>query len=134
MHANDRVFDKLYKYEVGLFNGDPNAIDAIIDFINVDITAFRTGYAKEQFLSKLKSLPLSEHHKNRLRGTATEFCLTKTFRREFRYLVRAVIPIANIDFVHELQTIEREKDGIIRFKTELMLRIILENRKDLRHE
>jgi hypothetical protein len=46
---SDRVFEALGRYEEWFVEGDANSIDAILDFIAVDIPAFRCGYAKEKY-------------------------------------------------------------------------------------
>ncbi len=129
--AFEDLFNELEKYEKDFLAGDSEAIDSVINFLEIDIPAFRSGYAKENYLRKLKSLALNENQKKRLRNLAFNLCSSDSYRREFRYLVRLMIKIADADFIEKLKTLEKESHGIIRFKVNKMLIIILQNRKDL---
>ena len=129
--ASEDLFKELWKYEKDFFAGDSDSIDAILNFLEIDIPAFRCGYAKEKFFRKLKSLHLNENQKERLRNLAYNLCLSESYRREFRDLVRLMIKIADTDFIERLKQIEKESDDIVKFKIKIMLKTVLQNREDL---
>jgi hypothetical protein len=127
----NRLFNELSKYEKDFFNGDPKAIDNILDFLETDIPAFRCGYAKEKFYRRLKSMKLTQKQVNRIRNLAYEQCGTKTYRREFRDLARLMIKLADSHTVNLIKELEETSEGITKFKSNLMLKTILHNRNDL---
>lgn len=126
-----RLFNHISKYVKGFFAGDPSAIDAILDFLETDIPAFRCGYVKEKFFRRLKSMSLNSAQTERVRNLALELCKTESYRREFRDLVRLTIKLADTAFVGRIRGLVESSDGIVKFKSQLMLSTILSNRKDL---
>lgn len=126
-----RLFEEIGKYERDFFEGRSIAIDAILDFLEVDVPAFRCGYAKEKFFRRLKSLPLGSDQIERIRSLAYKLCATDSYRREFRDLARSMIKFANTDFVERIKGLRDTSDGVVHFKSSLMLDTILNNRKDL---
>src|ERR1043165_2465428 len=74
---------ELAEVDKAFLTGNPEAVSKVIDFLEVDIPAFRCGYAKEWYLRRLKSLPLSDKHRLRLKSLALSICGSATFRREF---------------------------------------------------
>ena len=62
---------------------------------------------------------------------AFNLCLSDSYRREFRDLVRLMIKITDADFIQKLKTLEKESDGIVKFKIKIMSETILQNREDL---
>lgn len=129
--AFEDLFNELGKYEKDFLAGDSDAIDSIINFLEIDIPAFRSGYAKEKYFRKLKSLSLNENQKERLRNTAFNLCSSDSCRREFRDLVRLMIKIADPDFIGSLKTLEKTSNDIVKFKVKIMSETILQNREDL---
>jgi hypothetical protein len=129
--AFKNLFNELKKYQKDFCAGDSNAIDSIINFLEIDIPAFRCGYAKEKYFRKLKLLSLNEKQKERLRNLAFNLCLSDSYRREFRDLVRLMIKIADKQFIERLKMLENESEEIVKFKTRTMLENILQTRKDL---
>lgn len=130
--ALDTLFNELQKYEKGFFAGETGAIDAILNFIEVDIPAFRCGYAKTVYFRKLKSLRLNEIQKERIGKIAYKMCASENYRREFRDLARLMIKIADEDFLEKIKLLRENSRDIVRFKTDLMLQTIVQNRVDLR--
>src|SRR4051812_10740091 len=53
---------EMAEVDKAFLTGDLEAVSKVIDFLEVDIPAFRCGYAKEWYLRRLKNLPLSEEH------------------------------------------------------------------------
>lgn len=107
------------------------AVDEVIDFLSVDIPAFRCGYEKEWYLRRLKSLPLTENQKERLKNIALDLCRKPAYRREFPDWARLMIMLADETFVDELQALLESPDLFVRKKADRVLKIIPENRKDL---
>jgi len=112
--------------------GDPDAIDSILDFLEVDIPAFRCGYAKESFFRMLKRLHVSELQKERLRALALARCGSLEYRREDAELRRLMINLADHQFLERLTSLEESSIAKARHKCQLMRKVILGERKDLR--
>ncbi|HEX8747461.1 MAG TPA: hypothetical protein VF717_09690 [Pyrinomonadaceae bacterium] len=113
-------------------SGEPHAIDEVLDFLEIDIPAFRCGYEKEWYFRHLKSAKLDEKHRLRLSRLALLSCSSQNYRREFWDLAKLMIKLADVNFVEELQTLSESSSEFERKKSSRMLRVILENRKDLR--
>lgn len=111
-----------------------SAVDDVIDFLAVDIPAFRCGYEKEWYLRRLKSLPLNEAQKARLKTIALDLARKPDYRREFYDWAKLMIMLADETFVAELQPLLESSDEFVRKKVERMMKVILENRKDLKVE
>jgi hypothetical protein len=111
-----------------------SAIDDVIDFLAVDIPAFRCGYEKEWYLRRLKSLPLNEAQKARLKTIALDLARKPDYRREFYDWAKLMIVLADENFIAELQPLLESSDEFVRKKVERMMKVILENRKDLKVE
>lgn len=110
------------------------AVDDVIDFLAVDIPAFRCGYEKEWYLRRLKSLPLTETQKARLKTIALDLARKPNYRRDFSDWAKLMIVLADEIFIAELQTLLESSDVFVRKKAERMLTVILGNRKDLKAE
>ena len=109
-------------------------LDDVIDFLAIDIPAFRCGYEKEWYLRRLKSLPLSEAQKARLKTIALDLSRKPDYRREFYDWAKLMIVLADKPFVDELETLLESSDEFVQKKVKRMLTVILENRKDLRRK
>lgn len=129
--ASEDLFKELKKYEKDFLVGNSQAIDSIINFLEIDIPAFRCGYAKEKYFRKLKSLSLNENQKERLRNLAYNLCLSDNYRREFRDLVRLMIKIADANFIQRLKQLNEKSDDIVKFKVKIMSEMVSQNREDL---
>ena len=125
----DTELDSLYR---AVAAGGVAAADEIIDFLAVDIPAYRTGYAKEWFLRRLKKLPLTEAHREHLKAIALEMCGKPNYRREFTEWIRLIIVLADESFVSELQELSKSSDEFVRKKAERTLSVIFNHRKDLK--
>jgi hypothetical protein len=102
--------------------------DKVIDFLETDIPAFRTGYEKEFYLRHLKGVSLSELQRERLREIALRICRNDTFRRELRDWARLMIVLADNRFISNLQEIVESTPWPEHRKARFMLEIILQNR------
>lgn len=114
--------------------GDSLAIDGILDFVEIDIPAFKLGYEKEYIYGKLKHLSLNESQSNRLRQVAFNLCSRPHYRREINELGRLMIRLADEQFVEELRNLSGSSNEYVQKKAKRMLDVILQGRKDLRKE
>lgn len=102
--ASEKLWSKLLYPLQSKFNTNAgSAVEEVLDFLEIDIPAFRCGYLKEHFLERLKGISLTDTQKLRLRGIALELCKNDTVRREFRRWVNLMRQIADKDFVNQLQ-------------------------------
>ena len=129
----DKLYvQKLYPLEVN-FRADPHSAFAeLIEFLSVDIPAFRTGYAKEAFLRWLKNVDLSHGEIGEIRRVALEMCETPNVRREFRYWRRLMIKFGDADFLSELKKLTESDEPLTRMKAAQMSELIEKHRADLR--
>jgi hypothetical protein len=116
----------------GLLAGEPDAINSIIDFLEVDVAAFRCGYAKQDYLRRLKTIPLTDQHQARLRQYGLRLCATPAHRREIREAARLMIRVADQDFVNQLRALTTGSNESVRRKVTKVLSVVLNGRKDLR--
>jgi hypothetical protein len=84
----DRAMSQLYPptFEADvkrLKDGDPGAIETAIRFLEADPYAYRTGYAKEKIVRRLRRLELTAKQKARL-GAVILHQVDQKDRREFR--------------------------------------------------
>jgi len=128
----DAVFDKLNALVQPFGDGDSKAIDAVLEFVEVDIPAYRCGYAKQMLFRRFKSVPLNESQEQRLRQLAYKLCLSPNYGKEFVDVTRLMIKLADKSLIRELQKLLENSDELVRKKTQRMLSIVLHHRKDLR--
>jgi hypothetical protein len=133
----NRLIGKLFEeYLIPLqedfLSGGPHAVDAVIDFLEIDVPAFRCGYAKEDYLRKLKTVPLTDEHQERLRQYGLRLCSMPVHRREIGEAGRLMIRVVNRDFVDQLRALTASENDWIRKKSTKMLGVIQNGRKDFR--
>lgn len=109
-------------------------IDEVLDFLEVDIPAFRCGYEKEWYLYRLKFLHLNKEQQQRLLQIAYNLCRGSGYRRELAYVGRLVAKFVDMTFIRELQILTRSSNEYVRIKSERMLQMILNRRPDLKEE
>ena len=129
---NELFCGELGEVEKKFLRGDFAAINTIIDFLELEIPAFRCGYSKEWYLRKMKRLPLSAQHASRLKSLALAMCRSASFRREFKEITRLMIILADPELIADLQAIRQSPSERVRLKSTRMLERILGNRLDLR--
>ena len=133
----DRLLKELFEEHLvplheRLLNGDPDAVNAVIDFLEVDVSAFRCGFAKQDYLRRLKSVPLSAEHLERLSQYGLRLCGIPTHRREIGQAGRLMIRVANRDFVDHLEALTTSENRRVREKSAKMLTVVRNGREDLR--
>ncbi|MBI5092658.1 MAG: hypothetical protein HZB26_09485 [Candidatus Hydrogenedentes bacterium] len=116
-------------------SGAPKAVDAVLDFLEVDVPAFRVGYAKEWFYRRLKRVPLSEQQRSRLLDIAIAILGQPGYRREWLALSRLLIVLADGTLISRLERLSRlgETDFVKRRAT-LVLEKVIANSKVYRGE
>lgn len=115
------------------FRANPkSAIDELVEFLSVDITAFRCGYAKEVFLQWLKHTELTSKEIKQFQQIAIKMCETNNVRREFRRWCRLMIKLADVDFVAELKSLSESENHLARIKSKWMIKLIQKHRTDLK--
>lgn len=129
--ANDELWNKLLSPLQNRFSIDPgSAVDEVIDFLEVEIPAFRCGYLKEYFLERIKSVELTDLQNQRLTGIALQLCKNDTVRREFRRWVNLMRQVADEQFVRQVRDLLSSGNEIRAAK--LMLDGVLKNREHRR--
>lgn len=111
---------------------DPlSAADNVIDFLEIDIPAFRCGYEKEWYLTKLKSVPLTPGQRDRLKSSALHLLRNPHYRRERRDWGRLMIILADETFIADLRTLSNSPEHFVQQNSRRMLNTVLANRRDL---
>ncbi len=130
--ALNRLYDtQLQPLEIAFRENPLSAADDVIEFLSVDITAHRCGYAKEWFLTKLKSVELKTSQKLKLQQTALDLCESYNFRREINYWSRLMIKLADQNFINKLNALSNSSNRYAQIKAKWLLDKILHHRKDL---
>jgi hypothetical protein len=112
--------------------GNSNAIDEVLNFLEVDVPAFRTGYSKEWYYRKLKKLKLNPTQIERLRTIALNRCASPEYRREDGELRRLMIGLADAGFLQRVLELPDSSNRHTARRRMLMIEVILVGRKDLR--
>lgn len=111
--------------------GNTEAIDNILDFLEIDIPAFRCGYSKQWYYRHLKRVALTKIQQQRLLNIALELCCGSGWRKELAYLRRLVTKFADAQFIGKLQKLTDSEDQYTRAKAQRFLYAILLQRHDL---
>jgi hypothetical protein len=111
--------------------GDEQAVDEVVDFLAIDIPAFRCGYYKEKWLRRLKSVPLTERQQQKLKRAALSLCASPPFRREIVEWNRLMIKLADRETVIALFGLMESDNPFVKDKARRMLHGILQNRTDI---
>jgi hypothetical protein len=111
---------------------ESEAIDRVIDFIEIDIPAFHCGYVKEWCCSRLKKCELNPKQIRRLQRYTLYLCESPFYRRELTALGLLMIKLADDDFFIDLYALTRHDDPRIRRKTSRVIEKIVQNDRRLR--
>ena len=133
----DRLLGELFeRHLIPLYEkfrqGDADAVNGVIDFLEVDVLAFRCGYVKESYLRELKRVHLDEGHRERLRRYGLNLCGTASHRREIREAGGLMIAMADREMVERLMVLIGGGNERVMKKAGKMLGVILNARSDLR--
>lgn len=131
--ANDELFGlKIEPLEKKFEENSSKSLDEVLEFLSIDLPAFRCGYAKEFFLKWLKQTNFSVSEIEKIKCVIIEVCETESFRREFRRWSRLAMKIADENFVKKLQKLAEGENRFARVKAHWILQGIYQNRLDLR--
>jgi hypothetical protein len=114
-----------------LARGEPQAVDRVIDFLETDVPAFRCGYAKEEYIKRLRSMPLDARQRQRLMGYTLDLCRNPLHRREIKWAGRLMIRLAGQPFIDQLRGLTQDGNRRVAAKSGRMLEVVLHSRKDL---
>lgn len=115
-----------------LADGSSQAVDDLLEYLAVDIPAFRSGYAKEGFYRQLKKIPLTQAQIDRLRDITIARCASAEYRRDDSELRRLMIGLSDIDFLNRIGAIPSSPGSRIERHKRRMFEVVLGGRKDLR--
>ena len=102
---------------------DPDIIEFVITFLELDPKFFRSGYIKEEMLRKLKRAALNEKHKKRLRNILCD-AVEKRGSREFRRYCRLAPIIAENGLIECIEKSATNSNNKIKSRAKLMLKYI----------
>ena len=129
--------DRLLRELFGLLPPDPattdaNGIDAILEFLEVDVLAHRCGYTKAWYYHRLKRVQLTPKQVERLRRHCLDVCSAKGNRPEISKLARLMVRHAGARLITDLSALVKGKSEFARRKARKVLQVILNGRPDLR--
>ena len=107
-------------------NGDREAIEDALLFLEVDPWYFRSGYLKERLIRSLKQAPLTEQDKERIRQIVISVARGKN-RREFRNFCSLASKVSNQEFEQFIEQEAKEHDRESCGKFSYLLRYIRKN-------
>jgi len=129
----DRLLGELF----GLLPQDPvttdtDGVDAILEFLEVDVLAHRCGYTKAWYYHRLKRVVLNAKQVERLRRHCLYVCSAKGNRPEINKLARLMVNHADARLVADLSVLVNGESEFSRRKARRVLQVILNGRPDLR--
>ena len=109
-------------YEKKLYS-NPELLEFVITFLELDPMFFRSGYLKEMMLKRIKESPLSDEELGRLRCVLRD-AVNKRGKREFKRYCSLATKIADPDLIAFLSDVSNSGEGARRGRARLMLRNI----------
>lgn len=106
-------------------------IDEILDFLEIDIPAYRLGYQKEIFYRQLKTEILTSGQITRLSSIVCSLCAAPHYRREFRPAIGLMTKLADESFIGRILELADSDSEYAQRKAVRLLTTILSQRKDL---
>lgn len=107
---------------------DPIALEFCIQFLEEDPMFFRSGYIKEDLISRLKRAALKKMDKSRIQQICTA-AVQRNGRREYRRYCHLAASIRSDGLIQEILQFTHSENGAIRSRAKLMLRILYDTRK-----
>ncbi len=127
------LFQRLAATDNAFLRGEAEAIDEVLDFLEIDIPAFRAGYVREWYYRRLKRLPLSEGQTNRIKNLGMALLTQPDYRREWTELARLLIRVADEDLIASLaKLIQSDASQFVQRRARLVLERILNQRHELK--
>src|SRR6266481_1432474 len=115
-------------------SGNEYLVDEVLEFLAVDVLAFRCGYAKGKCYRRLKHVELSPSQVGRIKDIALKRCASNEYRYEDSELRRLATRIADLEFLEKIAAIPAHDGSRVAGHKERMIRAVLDGRKDLRDE
>jgi hypothetical protein len=112
--------------------GNEFLVDEVLEFLAVDVLAFRCGHAKETCYRRLKHVELSPSQIGRIKDIAMKRCASKEYRREDSELRRLMVRIADLEFLENIAGISAGDSARVAEHKKRMIDAVLNGRKDLR--
>jgi hypothetical protein len=112
--------------------GNEHVIDEVLEFLVVDVLAFKAGYNKEKCYRRLKHVELSPSHVEKVKDIALKRCASDEYRREDSELRRLMAKIADSEFLEKIAAIPAHNGSRVAGHKERMIEAVLAGRKDLR--
>jgi len=112
--------------------GNEHLIDEALEFLAVDVLAFRAGYEKEKCYRRLKHLQLSPTQVEKIKDIALQRCASNECRREDAELRRLVTKIADLEFLEKVTAIPTREGSRVAAHKQRMIEAVLAGRKELR--
>ena len=112
-------------YDEPIFH-DEEILEFGITFLELDPKFFRSGYIKEEILTKLKRSRLSNKQIARLR-TVLLNAVENRGSKEFKYYCRLAGFIADTKFIDQLKLTEAVCDGKVKYRSKKMLNTIVQS-------
>jgi hypothetical protein len=128
----DRLLRELFGLLPDPVTTDTNGIDAIFEFLEVDVLAHRCGYTKAWYYHRLKRVQLTPKQVERLRRHCLDVCSAKGNRPEISKLARLMVRHADAPLITDLSALVKGKSEFARRKARKVLQVILNGRPDLR--
>lgn len=92
-----------------LDKADPNAIENAICFLEANPYFIRSGYIKEEIITKLKKIKLTKDQSSRLRKVVLNI-VDNHYCREFRYYCKLAREIKTKEFLKDIRERMKSKD------------------------
>ncbi len=103
---------------------ETSAIERAIDFLDADPWFLRSGFVKEEILTRLKSAPLTDRQRKRLAGLVLR-SLTSSTRRVFNHYARLAAVVQSGALTAELSSIATTlSDPEVERRAEFILALI----------
>lgn len=99
---------------------DPDLLEFVIQFLEVDPRYFRSGYHKERMLGRLKQAVMKPQQLTRIRHVLLDAVLHRG-GREFRRYCRVAARYADEALIQELNEVAEAGDGKQRSRAKMML-------------
>jgi hypothetical protein len=99
---------------------DPELVEFVVCFLEVDARFFRSGYIKQVLLTRLKRSELTEATSSRLRQVLVS-AVERRGTREFKYYCRLAAVLTDPNLVSVLESLHASEDRATASRATLML-------------
>jgi len=106
---------------------DEEILEFGITYLEVDPFYFRSGYIKEEILTKIKRSRLSKKQMKRLRAVLLN-AVEHRGSKEYKYYCRLAGFIADEAFIDHLKLTEKVSNGTVKYRARKMLKTIVHSK------